>query len=373
MQKNLNLELNIREKLDEIEVFYENGKRKVKCFCGRTLNRSIVPHLKRDHQEEWEKWCINFVNLRNEGLSYYKIIHKFTTKDNRLLFTTSVVEHGIQRIIEEKGLELKIPRRKKIDQWHPKNFKIKRESVWTFKNRGSWAVHQGEYRGNWPPQIPRTLITLYSNEEDIVLDPFVGGGTTLIEAWLTNRKGFGLDISPIAIATSTARIQEMAEHAKKDPSIYINDDLRPVVLKGDARNLKDHISKFGILENSIRLICTHPPYLDSLKFTATIKEDLSHISDPVEFCDQIQLIAKQMFELLTDDGTCAILIGDVKKNREIIPLAFLVLERFLKEDFKLNNIIIKTQHNDASTRFWYTKRDKVDFLIAHEYLYIFTK
>lgn len=363
----------IREKLDKIEISYKNNHRKVRCFCGRTLNKSIIPHLKRDHPGEWENWGTDFVRLKNEGLSYHKIIHRFKTKDGRFLFTSSVVQNEIQRLVEEKKLGLKIPRKEKIDQWHPENFAIRRETFWTFKNRGNWAVHQGDYRGNWPPQIPRTLIDLYSKEEDVVLDPFVGGGTTLIEAWLTNRRSFGIDISPVAIATSKARIQEMAEHAREDSRISLREDLRPVVIEGDARNLKDHIHKLGIFENSVRLVCVHPPYLNSLRYTATVNEDFSHISNPPEFCDQLQLIVKQIFDLLTEDGTCAVLMGDVRKNKKIIPLGFLVMETFLKEDFKLKDIIIKMQHKDFSTRFWYTKRDKIDFLIAHEYLFIFGK
>jgi len=253
------------------------------------------------------------------------------------------------------------------------NLVIGRETIWAFKKRGNWAVHQGDYRGNWTPEIPRFLINHYSKEEDIVIDPFVGGGTTLIETWLANRRGIGLDINPIGIAMSQARIEEMDEKARKDPSIFLRNELRPIVLEGDARNLRDHIHGLGIPDNSIKLVCAHPPYLNSLRYTATIGGDLSHISDPTEFCDQIQKIAKQIFDLLAKDGTCAVLIGDVRRNKKVIPTGFLVMERFLKENFELKNIIIKTQHNDSSTRFWYTKRKKIDFLLSHEYLLIFRK
>ena len=363
----------IREKLDRIEISYDNGHRKVRCYCGKILNASIVPHLKSEHPNEWKEWGIKFARLRNEGLSYYSTIKRFKTRDSRLLFTASVVEREIQKLVEERKIKLEIPRKEKIDEWQPKNFRIKRETFWSFKDRGSWAVHQCDYRGNWSPYIPRTLIELYSQEGDIVLDPFVGGGTTLIETWLTNRRGFGLDVSPLAIATANSRIQEMLEKSIGDPRICLREDLMPIALEGDSRKLKHHMKKVGILSNSVKLVCAHPPYLNSLRYTATISEDLSRISNSVEFCDQLQLIAKQIFDLLTEDGTCAVLIGDVRKSREIVPLGFLTLERFLKEDFKLRDIIVKMQHKDYSTRFWYTKRDKLDFLIAHEYLFIFGK
>jgi len=364
----------IREKLDKIEISYNNeGRRKVRCFCGKTANASIVAHIKRDHPQEWEDWGIDFVKLRNEGLSSYSIILKFKTKDDRFLFTSSVVQREIQRLLEEKKANLLVSRKKKIEEWHPKSEDQTRGTLWTFKSRGSWAVHRGDYRGNWPPEVPRALIGHYSEENDIVIDPFVGGGTTLIEAWLTNRRSIGLDISPVAIATTNARIQEMADQASGDPRVSLEKDLRPAVLEGDARQLGNIAHKLGIQDGSVSLVCAHPPYLNSLRYTAAKDGDLSHLSNPAEFCDQLQLIAKQILNLLKEEGVCAVLIGDVRKSRHIIPLGFLTMERFLKEGFKLKEIIIKAQNRDSSTRFWYTQRDKLDFLIDHEYLFVFTK
>jgi hypothetical protein len=54
--------------------------------------------------------------------------------------------------------------------------------------RGAWATHKPDYRGNFAPQVPRNVILSYSNEGDLVLDPMVGGGTTLIEARLLKSK-----------------------------------------------------------------------------------------------------------------------------------------------------------------------------------------
>lgn len=71
----------------------------------------------------------------------------------------------------------------------PEQFKLEETTIWSFKERGSWASHKGDYRGNCPPQVPRNLIIKYTNEGDIVLDTFCGSGTTMIEAKLLNRKG----------------------------------------------------------------------------------------------------------------------------------------------------------------------------------------
>ena len=72
-------------------------------------------------------------------------------------------------------------------------------TVWSFPERGSWATHGPGYRGNFAPQIARNVIEMYSKKGDSILDPMVGGGTTLIEAKLLARNALGMDINPEAV------------------------------------------------------------------------------------------------------------------------------------------------------------------------------
>ena len=72
-------------------------------------------------------------------------------------------------------------------------------TIWSFPDRGNWATHDGNYRGNWSPYIVRNLLLRYSFYEDLVLDQFVGGGTTLVEAKLLNRNAIGVDVNPAAL------------------------------------------------------------------------------------------------------------------------------------------------------------------------------
>ena len=64
----------------------------------------------------------------------------------------------------------------------PEDFELETNTVWAFPDRGKWATHDAKYRGNWSPYIPRNVILRYSKENDTVLDQFVGGGTTAVEA-----------------------------------------------------------------------------------------------------------------------------------------------------------------------------------------------
>ncbi|HHX24534.1 MAG TPA: site-specific DNA-methyltransferase, partial [Thermoanaerobacterales bacterium] len=51
------------------------------------------------------------------------------------------------------------------------------------------------YLGKFVPQIPEIFLKLYFKEGDTILDPFMGSGTTLIEANILNMNSIGIDIS----------------------------------------------------------------------------------------------------------------------------------------------------------------------------------
>ncbi|MCY4466109.1 MAG: DNA methyltransferase [Chloroflexi bacterium] len=65
------------------------------------------------------------------------------------------------------------------------------------------------YPAKFIPQLARRLIDEHSVPGDLVLDPFCGCGTTLVEAMVTDRRSFGVDINPIAVQISKAKIQHI--------------------------------------------------------------------------------------------------------------------------------------------------------------------
>src|SRR5438094_3073062 len=87
----------------------------------------------------------------------------------------------------------------------PREYVPETTTVWSFPDRGDWATHVGNYRGNWSPYIPRNLILRYTKPGELVLDPFVGGGTTAIEAKLLGRQCIALDINDHALRQTHSR------------------------------------------------------------------------------------------------------------------------------------------------------------------------
>lgn len=220
------------------------------------------------------------------------------------------------------------------------------------------ATHTSDWRGNWSPEVARNLILRYSKEGDILLDPMIGGGTTAIEAKILNRNIVCSDINDIAL-----------ERTKKCLDFKVENKSWQKVLKRDARDLGK------AQDEGIDFILTHPPYADIIKYSeGKIKEDLSGIHDIDAFVDEIGKVAKELFRVLKKGKYCAILMGDTRRNKMYQPLAYKVMDRFLKAGFLLKEDIIKRQFNCKATGFWVNKSKEANFLlIMHEHLFIFQK
>lgn len=192
---------------------------------------------------------------------------------------------------------------------------------------------------------------------DLVWNQFAGGGTTLVEAKLLNRNIIGVDVNEVALARCREKIN--FEHSGANGKVYL--------YKGDARTLD------FIKDNSIDLICTHPPYADIIKYSEDIEADLSHLKVK-DFLIAMRDVAAESYRVLKKDKFCAVLMGDTRQKGHMIPMSFEVMKLFQSAGFKLKELVIKEQHNCKATGYWKTNSVKYNFLlIAHEYLFIFRK
>ncbi len=76
--------------------------------------------------------------------------------------------------------------------------KVYINEFWTAKQRAAHSLHEISYRACFKPQLPRFFIQRLSSEGDRVYDPFMGRGTTLLEAALLARIPMGCDINPLS-------------------------------------------------------------------------------------------------------------------------------------------------------------------------------
>jgi len=141
-----------------------------------------------------------------------------------------------------------------------------------------------------------------------VLDYFVGGGTTAVEAKLLGRRCIARDINPGAVGITLENLKFSPPRELFGDSVLPSE---PEVSVGDARDLSD------IPDDSIDLICAHPPYAGIIKYSANITGDLSGFSVQ-DFLVEMRKVAQESRRVLKPGGKCAILIGDARKSKHIV-------------------------------------------------------
>lgn len=77
---------------------------------------------------------------------------------------------------------------------------------WTSKQRAADPLHEVSYRACFKPQLPRFFIERLTRPGDLVYDPFMGRGTTLLEAALLGRRVAGCDINPLSRILTAPRL-----------------------------------------------------------------------------------------------------------------------------------------------------------------------
>ena len=78
---------------------------------------------------------------------------------------------------------------------------------WTSRQRAAHSLHEVSYRACFKPQLPRFFIERFTEPGDWVFDPYMGRGTTLLEAAFLGRTPMGCDINPLSQALLAPRLQ----------------------------------------------------------------------------------------------------------------------------------------------------------------------
>ena len=77
---------------------------------------------------------------------------------------------------------------------------------WTAQQRQGHAIHEISYRACFKPQLPELFITRLTAPGEAVHDPFMGRGTTPVQAALMGRKPIGNDVSPLSVLLTRPRL-----------------------------------------------------------------------------------------------------------------------------------------------------------------------
>jgi DNA modification methylase len=222
----------------------------------------------------------------------------------------------------------------------------------------------------FPSALAEKVIKTYTRENDVVLDPFAGIGTTLIAACDQNRKAVGMDLSEEFVKSARQRLRGL-NGALVDREIKI--------INADARQLKEYVN-----DRTIDLCVTSPPYWDVLNMRRTAdgkrtknygndKTDLGNINDYEQFLSELMQVFSAVYDVLKTGGHCVIVVMDLRKKDKFYPLHSDLAGKMEGAGFTFEDIIIwdrQHEYNNMKPLGWPSvfRVNKV-----HEYVLIFRK
>jgi len=244
------------------------------------------------------------------------------------------------------------------------------DSLWLIEARDRTGGHRLEYHGNFVPQIATQTYLRYTRENDVVLDLFLGSGTSAIEAARLNRRLIGVELKPDLVE---------AVRAKVSPALL---DGRIRILQGDstraetATRVREALTSMGA--EHVQLLVLHPPYHSIIRFSDD-PADLSNAPTLDVFLNLFETVVHYGFDLLEPGRFAVLVIGDEYTKGELIPLGFYCLERMQRVGFRPKAIVVKNitgneRGKGRDSNLWrYRALAGGYYIFKHEYVIIFQK
>lgn len=248
---------------------------------------------------------------------------------------------------------------------------VETDSLWLFNSRERQNGHQNDYHGNCVPQILTQLLTRFTKQDEVILDLFLGSGTSAIEAVNLGRRAIGVELKPDMAAYVRDKLEAQGKSTKVE---IINGDSSNADWTGHA--IRRALKKLE--REQVQFLFLHPPYGDIIRFSES-EQDLSNAASTNAFLEQFEAVCRLGYEMLEPGRFAGLVIGDKYAAGELIPLGFLCMERMNRSGFKTKSIIVKniTGNEKAKGRMnnlWrYRALVGGFYIFKHEYVMLFQK
>jgi DNA modification methylase len=231
----------------------------------------------------------------------------------------------------------------------PKEWLKSQLGVWQFSYEARDIRDKKVHPATFPISLARKVIELFTHEGELVLDPFVGSGTTLVAARDTGRNAVGFDLQKRYIDLCEQRISQ---------TTFLG-QAKQLAVQDDARLIAKYFEP-----ETISLIFTSPPYSNLLNRARKNKsrrfrktEQLGKIEqysqDPrdlgtmplEEYTNAMGEIFESLLPFLKPKAHCVINVPDMWWENQRITIHVSLIEELRKRGYELRNIIIWDRTN----------------------------
>jgi len=301
---------------------------------------------------------------------YSSVKKEFLTEEINQILETKTIERT-KYYIKRLKKSLTETKQSKVNDLNLNRWKeyddIITDSLWILNKRDNSGVHHAGYWGNFIPQIPNQLLRRYTKKGEWVLDPFLGSGTTIIEAQRLGRNAVGIELSKKVLEQTKKNIEKESNPHKTKLEFII----------GDSASVDLQQIKLALQIKSFQFIILHPPYWDIIKFSDN-KSDLSNSKSIEEFLKGFGKVLDNCIQHLDKKRFLAVVISDKYSSGEWIPLGFYVMQEVMKRGLILKSTIVKNFDETTAKRnqkeLWrYRALAGGFYVFKHEYIFIFQK
>ncbi|MCH9055096.1 hypothetical protein L5220_04075 [Synechococcus sp. PCC 6716] len=221
--------------------------------------------------------------------------------------------------------------------------------VWQFNYEGRDIRDKNLHPATFPIVLAKRVISLFSHEGELVLDPFVGSGTTLVAAQDLNRNAVGFDLNATYIQLCQERLA----------ANNLFNQAQQLALQDDARNIPNYFEP-----EMISLIWTSPPYANLLNRRRTNKSRRNRRNEQfgkieqysqdtrdlgtmplAEYTTAMGDIFESLLPLLKPKAHCVINVPDMWWEDQRITIHVALIEELRKRGYELRNTIIWDRTN----------------------------
>lgn len=255
----------------------------------------------------------------------------------------------------------------------------------------TWFVHNPAPRkkdevlhpAKYPESLIAEFIKFFTKKGQVVFDPFLGTGSTLVACHQTERNGIGIELQQKYSQIAQERLKQLESQLKLGvEGARLN--CKQLVICGDANQMEDYWKKYSLPE--IDLVITSPPYgpmLNKKGLASKEREehgldtkysederDLGNAQSYEQFLEQLETIFKNIKLKVRENGYVVVILQNYREGSEFKTLAWDFAAR-MKKHFSFSGYRLWCQDN--KTLYPYGYRYSFVPNVHHHYCLIFKK